>query len=57
MTITITTPSLLDLIGPVPYWLGVVMLIGMTAMFTVNAVSVCYSEIYAQIKELRRVKE
>ena len=57
MTITIQAPSLIDIIGPVPYWLCVVMLIGMTAMFTVNAVSVCYSEIYAQIKELRRVNE
>jgi uncharacterized membrane protein YwaF len=57
MTITITTPSLLDLIGPVPYWLLVVMLAGACAMWSVNAVSVCYSEIGRQIEELRRVKE
>ena len=57
MTFTITTPTLCDIIGPVPYWLLVVMLGCFAATCLVTTVSIVYGEIYRQIEELRRVNK
>jgi hypothetical protein len=47
--------TLLEYIGPIPYWTIVAMLLTTAVpMFLVN-VSTTYQEIFAQVQELKRV--
>ena len=48
--------NLHDFVGPWMYWPAVVVMITGTITWTLNCVSVTYSEVYKQIQELCRVK-
>lgn len=47
--------TLYDFIGPWLYWSLVTVAVSGAATWTINSITILYTELHAQIKELRRV--
>lgn len=47
--------TLIEFIGPIPYWTLIVMLLTTVVPMVLVNVSTTYQEIYSQIEELQRV--